>query len=306
MKNYLLIGLIMSIFLISACTPEQEQAFREKYGSEIKEEIKQTVVEAMDSQEDIVCNAPYIRHADSCCLDKDDNSICDKDEVEEEVPEAEGQVVEEKEPVNENEPTIVDPDDYIDTKRATPHVELFVMSLCPYAAQMERAIIPVVELLDDEIEFELKFVNYAMHGEEEVEEQLRQYCIQKEERPKLTSYLTCFVDEQDAEYCMYQANVDKGEIQDCELEVDEEYHIYELMNDQSKWGRFPPFNTNLEECQQYHISGSPTLIINGEQYNGKRSPNSLLRSICTSFAGQKPDECAADISDETAQAGLGN
>ena len=30
----------------------------------------------------IVCNKPYIRFASSCCLDKDSNSICDKDERE--------------------------------------------------------------------------------------------------------------------------------------------------------------------------------------------------------------------------------
>ena len=29
----------------------------------------------------IVCNPPYIYHGDSCCLDKDSNSICDNDET---------------------------------------------------------------------------------------------------------------------------------------------------------------------------------------------------------------------------------
>lgn len=31
---------------------------------------------------DIVCKSPYIRHADSCCLDKNSNDICDEDEEE--------------------------------------------------------------------------------------------------------------------------------------------------------------------------------------------------------------------------------
>lgn len=34
------------------------------------------------SKELIVCNKPYIRFASECCLDKNDNSICDKDEGE--------------------------------------------------------------------------------------------------------------------------------------------------------------------------------------------------------------------------------
>jgi len=33
-----------------------------------------------DMVQDIVCNAPYIRHADDCCLDQNSNGICDDDE----------------------------------------------------------------------------------------------------------------------------------------------------------------------------------------------------------------------------------
>jgi hypothetical protein len=31
---------------------------------------------------DIVCNAPYMRHAESCCMDRNANSVCDADEAE--------------------------------------------------------------------------------------------------------------------------------------------------------------------------------------------------------------------------------
>ena len=53
----------------------------------------------------VTCNKPYILVGADCCLDKDDNSICDKDEVNEEVDKLEeGNVVElpeekEEEPV---------------------------------------------------------------------------------------------------------------------------------------------------------------------------------------------------------------
>ena len=47
----------------------------------------------------IVCNEPYIRFGTSCCLDKDSNSICDRDEREltEEEEEKEDEIVEETE-----------------------------------------------------------------------------------------------------------------------------------------------------------------------------------------------------------------
>jgi uncharacterized protein YceK len=38
---------------------------------------------ASQKSSDIVCNAPYIRHAAGCCIDKDANSVCDTDEREE-------------------------------------------------------------------------------------------------------------------------------------------------------------------------------------------------------------------------------
>jgi len=60
-----------------------------------------------------------------------------------------------------------------------PRVELFVMSHCPYGLQVEKAILPAVKLLGDRIKFNVRFCNYAMHGKAEIDEELLQYCIQK-------------------------------------------------------------------------------------------------------------------------------
>ncbi len=71
MKPFIII-LILSIFLLSGCLEQQPIT-----GSAIAE-----------TQEKIICNQPYIRHAETCCLDKNSNNICDNDEAEEEkIPE---------------------------------------------------------------------------------------------------------------------------------------------------------------------------------------------------------------------------
>ena len=75
-------------------------------------------------------------------------------------------------------------------KRETPEVDLFVMAYCPYGTQTEKAFLPVLELLGDKIDFNLRFVYYAMHGKKELDEQLRQYCIQKEQKSKKRTYST--------------------------------------------------------------------------------------------------------------------
>lgn len=41
----------------------------------------QAITGAVIKEQDIVCNSPYIRNADSCCLDKNLNDICDVDEM---------------------------------------------------------------------------------------------------------------------------------------------------------------------------------------------------------------------------------
>lgn len=79
----LIVLLLIVLMLISGCTPELEQELKEKYEPEIKAMINQTVHEAISSinESKIVCNPPYIRHAEDCCLDVDNNSICDSDET---------------------------------------------------------------------------------------------------------------------------------------------------------------------------------------------------------------------------------
>ena len=57
--KYAISLLIIFAFLVSACSPQVKT-------------------------QQPVCNKPYILVGNDCCLDKDDNSICDKDEIKEE------------------------------------------------------------------------------------------------------------------------------------------------------------------------------------------------------------------------------
>lgn len=62
-RNYFLIFFVISLFFIAGCTDQK-----------------------------VVCNKPYILVGTGCCLDKDNNNICDKDETQE-VPVAQEVVV---------------------------------------------------------------------------------------------------------------------------------------------------------------------------------------------------------------------
>jgi hypothetical protein len=190
-------------------------------------------------------------------------------------------------------------------KAEVPKVELFVMSHCPYGTQIEKGILPVVELLGDKIDFELKFCDYAMHGEVEVREQLNQYCIQKEQSDKLLDYMMCFLEEGRSDNCLAKVGIDRSKLNTCLTETEEEYGILENLRDQTTWkGNFPTFNIYKDDVDKYSVSGSPTLVINGVAVRASRDPASLLNAICDGF--EVPlEECNEELSSETPSPGFG-
>ncbi|HTW96667.1 MAG TPA: hypothetical protein VMD74_03380, partial [Candidatus Methylomirabilis sp.] len=84
----------------------------------------------------------------------------------------------------------------VTNKTAKPTVELFVMSQCPYGTQIEKGILPVVAALGKKIDFAIKFCDYSMHnqnGPVELNEEMSQYCIQKNEPQNYQVYLNCYL-----------------------------------------------------------------------------------------------------------------
>ncbi len=190
-------------------------------------------------------------------------------------------------------------------KSDKPQVELFVMSYCPFGTQMEKGILPVLKLLDGKIDFTLRFVDYAMHGEKEVYENLRQVCIQKEQPEKLIPYLECFLKDGNSEACLDEVGIDKDSLEACEDEVDKEFQVTENLNDKSTWqGNFPPFDVDKTLNQEYGVRGSPTLVINGITVRTNRNPASLLETICSAFT-TPPTECNENLSTQVPSPGFG-
>lgn len=192
-------------------------------------------------------------------------------------------------------------------KSDKPKVELFVMSHCPYGTQIEKGILPVINTLKDKIDFELKFVDYAMHGEKELNEQLTQYCIQKTSPEKLNSYLSCFLGTGESESCLSNIGLDKtkSDLKNCITETDEEYKVtYNFENNLNFNGQFPSFDVNKDDNLKYNVAGSPTLVINEGEVNSRRDSSSLLATICASF-NEAPEECDTELPSSTPSAGFG-
>ena len=198
-------------------------------------------------------------------------------------------------------------------KTDKPLIELFVMSHCPYGTQSEKGILPAIRTLGSAVDFKVRFVYYSMHGQKEVNQNLMQYCIQKEQPDKYLNYLACFLNDSAGQgsdsaisSCITSTGVDKTKLDACTAAADTQFQVTANYNDKSKWlsGTYPLFNTDADLNTKYQVQGSPTLVINGVQSNAGRDSASYLKGICDSFT-TPPAACQTQLSATSPGPGFG-
>lgn len=191
-------------------------------------------------------------------------------------------------------------------KTDRPDVKLFVMSYCPFGLQTEKAFLPVYNLLKDKADMGIYFVDYAMHGKKEIDENLRQYCLQKEQKEKYADYLSCFTEKADYQACLNSSGVDQQKLSSCMKTADEKFGVTKSYEDKDSWrgGRFPEFLVHSDLNKKYGVQGSPTLVINDKVVSAERSPEGIKKVICEAFKSP-PEECSQTLSEKTASPGFG-
>lgn len=181
-----------------------------------------------------------------------------------------------------------------ENKTDIPVVDLFVMSYCPYGLQMERGFLPAVEALGNKIKFNLKFVDYTLHGQKEVDENLIQYCVQKSQPTKLNTYLKCFWKDSKgaSSSCMKVSGINPALVNSCVAETKKQFNPTEKS-----------LGINKEDAQKFGVQGSPTLVVNGTTISSGRDASSVLKAICSGFSTE-PKECQAKLSATAPTAGF--
>lgn len=189
------------------------------------------------------------------------------------------------------------------TKLDKPKVDVFYMSYCPYGVQAMKGMYPVAKLFGDKVDITPHFVVYgdyrggsaeycldngklcSMHGVEELNEDIRQACIYKYQKPKFWEYVNCAMTDCSLsniktcwETCADKTGVDKKKVNEC---YDSEG--IKLMEAEKK------LNTEKD------VSGSPTIFVNDEPYEGGRAPDQFKTNICCGF-NNEPTECAQSLS----------
>jgi hypothetical protein len=147
-----------------------------------------------------------------------------------------------------------------------------------------------------------------MHDKKELDENLRQYCIQKNQPAKLSAYLTCFLKKGEGTEasCMTSSGVASATVATCMKQADTQFNVTKNFEDKSTYqGTFPPFDVDKADNEKYGVKGSPTLVINGvEASSAGRDSKSLLKTICSGFKTE-PKECATELSAAAPAPGFG-
>lgn len=206
------------------------------------------------------------------------------------------------------------------TKTDKPVVDLFVMSFCPYGNVAETAIAPVIGLLGDKIETNLRYIFYgnygdpaqssqycydtdrlycSMHGIQELNQDIREVCVAKYAPDKLWSFIeqinadtkSSDVDSK-WEAIAVKAGVSVSKIKDCyKNEATTIMAAEKALTEKSYPVQDPSQNEGEAESK---ILGSPTFVINGMIYNGARTSEDIKKAVCSAFK-TAPAECAETL-----------
>jgi len=181
------------------------------------------------------------------------------------------------------------------TKSDKPVVQLFVMSQCPYGVQAENSMKPVLDALKDKISFELRFIANAdgkggfssLHGQAEVDEDLRQVCAAKYYPAAYMDYVICRnanIRSTDWQACATESKLDSAKIKTCSEGTEGKALLTE----------------NIKLADELNVGGSPTIKINSGAYNGQRTADAFLGGICAAF-NNAPAECSKALGASAAQ-----
>ncbi|NOQ55956.1 MAG: thioredoxin domain-containing protein [Nanohaloarchaea archaeon] len=169
------------------------------------------------------------------------------------------------------------PTNTVDDSDKPVTLDMYIMSQCPYGVQAEDGAIPAVKRLIDSVDYNIYFIVNengdgtfsSLHGQPEVDENLRQICIDKKYPDQFLDYLTCLnKNYRNAESawkaCASAYGIDTDEISACQT------------GDEGK----SLLSESAKKAKSVGASGSPTIYINDRPYQQGRDTQSFTRAIC--------------------------
>jgi len=174
-------------------------------------------------------------------------------------------------------------------------LEFYVMSQCPYGTQVLDAIYPVLNTLGGNVDFKVDYIVSenadgsfdSLHGEPEVLGNIAQLCAMEYEPEKYMDMVVCMNENYQQipgnwESCAQSAGLDVSSIKTC-YEGNEGKEL---------------LSASALRAESVGATGSPTMYLNGQLYQGGRESNDFLRALCANLEGvsacENIPECSAD------------
>jgi len=176
-------------------------------------------------------------------------------------------------------------------------LDLFVMSKCPYGTMAEQNVKPVLDLFGDQINFSLWFIGdetspgvfRSLHGQTEVDEDMRQVCAMKHSPGEYFDYILCIAEDYTNadkiwESCAQQTGVNASAVKAC------------FGGDEGK----KLLAENMKVGNEFGVGSSPTFIVNGKvQFGGALPADAIKTNVCQS----NPALDGCDVTLDTGSAG---
>lgn len=210
-------------------------------------------------------------------------------------------------PMNMQAPSATPAPTQAPKKSARPAVDLYVMSFCPYGTQAVTAMRPVYDLLSAKADIRIRYIATvrgttidtvsSLHGITEAKEDAFQLCVGKTHPALAWEYLRVF-----NEQC-YPKWQDTTVLDACRKNVTAALKIDHAVAEACATGADAIALLKADEADgtSAGASASPTLIINGVEYRGARTPEAYKQAICNSFE-TAPSECSTVLSGSSAAA----
>ena len=186
-------------------------------------------------------------------------------------------------------------------KSDKPEVELFVWSYCPYGVQAQGPLAEVVKTLGTSADFEAVLYHDG-HGAYETQQNKIQACIQEIAKDKYWDYATGFVD--DIYPIVSQSrDIDEDKSESIKLMKSLGIDDSAVMDCVDKRGT-ELIAEHVSRAQEYGVTGSPSVVINGVKVNVARNAEALKTAVCNAF-NTAPSDCSTTL-DSSDAAAAGN
>jgi glutaredoxin len=172
---------------------------------------------------------------------------------------------------------LVQPVKLLNMSEKNDTIQLFVMSQCPYGVMAEKAVKELLDAIPDLKFSGLHFIATesgngtftSLHGQGEVEEDLRQVCVVKYNSDKLFDYVLC-IDANPTnsgsiwEKCANDSKIDVGKIRSC------------YTGDEGK----ALLRENIKSSNSMGIYSSPTLLLNNNTIFNAVYAEQMRQVVC--------------------------